>query len=126
MGMKRVVMVVVTIAALGAIGFAVRRHTIGLRAEKQREARYQAALLSNTNALKPGMKRLEVEDYLRARGAEFHQMCCVEAPRVCNGHSVHVAFEFEDSGEHESIFYEAHPEDTLKAIAIYHQLEGCL
>src|SRR5262249_29974045 len=81
MGMKRAVMAVLIIAALGAMGFGVRfglRHQMELRTKREREARYQAALVSYTNALKPGMKRQEVEDLLRARKVEFRQLCCVE------------------------------------------------
>ena len=47
------------------------------RAQQEREVAYQTALRSYSEALKPGMTRKEVEDYLRVRNMLFSQMCCV-------------------------------------------------
>jgi hypothetical protein len=75
------------------------------------EAQYHRRLNEFSMALKPGMKRSEVEAYLRSRNIEFSQMCCsgaklnamddlVEvghknAGLICIERSVFVAFQFE-------------------------------
>jgi hypothetical protein len=111
-------------------------------AARRREAGYQAQLAGFSETFKPGMTRKEVEDHLRSNGREFRQMCCMwndkrknalddltrvgheRAPWNCSEHNVYIGFEFVSDGTHE--FPEAHENDTLKSIQIYHWLEGCL
>jgi hypothetical protein len=111
--MKRIlVRMLVGLAALVfvlGIRFEVKR-----RAARKREAGYQLVLREYTEVLKPGMKRKEVEDYLRTKNAKLRQNCCVDssesskrhswddltkigeedAPWFCSEHNVYVAFQF--------------------------------
>ena len=48
------------------------------QAQIRREVAYQAALCPYSDALKPGMTRKEVEDYLHSNNAQFQRMCCVD------------------------------------------------
>jgi hypothetical protein len=108
---------------------------------RRRDAGYQAQLAAYSAALKPGTTRKDVEDYLRSKGRDFQQMCCMNRPPknayddlttigrephawYCSAHNVYVGFEFVSSGSHE--FPEAHDSDTMKSVQIYHWLEGCL
>jgi hypothetical protein len=137
-------MAVVMAVVVATLIFFGIRHFSKIREAAKREAAYQSALLSYTRVLKPGIRRKEVEDYLRARNVEFGQMCCVgkqvpqkrslddiakvgqeNAPWFCSEHNVFVAFQFEDHGQYKSILG-ADDKDILKAVTIYHQLGGCL
>jgi hypothetical protein len=142
--MKRVLLLllVLGIAGLCVLGMRYRSKR---QAQRKREAVYQAILHLYTQVLKPGMTRKEVEDYLRARNVKFRQMCCVDikessrrsswddlvkigeedVPWVCSENNVYVAFQFTDHGEQEP-GWQSDDLDTLKALTIYHQLEGCL
>src|SRR5271170_3395655 len=79
--------------------------------------RTNAALLSYSQVLKPGMTRKDVEDYFRANKVQFSQMCCVEGahknsyddlikigtqhfPVPCGDTSYYVAFIFDDQTQH--------------------------
>jgi hypothetical protein len=101
--------------------------TWGLSAKQKREADYQAAVQSYSDALKPGATRKSVEDYLQAKGVKYEKMCCIDEknadaelvrigkekhPWYCSEHDVYIAFQFVD--------------DKLKSITVYHWLEGCL
>ena len=112
----------------------------GQGAKQKREAAYQTALQSYTEALKPGMTRMDVEDYLRAKGASFHQMCCSlertafadlvkigqeKHPWYCSEHNVYIAFQFTAIEAHD-VVVRINDSDVLKRITIFHQLEGCL
>jgi hypothetical protein len=75
-----------------------------------KEVRYEHQLNAFSEALKPGMKRSEVESYLRSRNIEFSKMCCSgaklnamddlvqvgheKAGLVCVERNVYVAFQF--------------------------------
>jgi hypothetical protein len=131
------VLIVVAPAALGA------RYMLEKRAKRKREIAYQSALRSYSERLGPGITRKEVEDYLRARNVEFGQMCCVDgqlsngvwddlakigqegAPWYCSEHNVYVAFQFTGPKRNRGV-WTADPSDTLKAVNIFHRLEGCL
>jgi hypothetical protein len=111
----------------------------GQSARQKREATYQAKLQSYSDALKPGMTRKNVEDYLRAKGIAFGQLCCIDEqsayadlvkigkekhPWYCEEHNVYIAFQFAAVELHKG--WEAYDSDTLKSITICHKLDGCL
>jgi hypothetical protein len=106
---------------------------------EKREAAYQTKLQSYSDVLKPGMTRKNVEDYLRAKGVAFGQICCIEErsayadivtigkekhPWHCEAHNVYIAFQFAAVEPHKG--WEAYDSDTLKSITVFHKLEGCL
>jgi hypothetical protein len=108
-------------------------------AKQKRENAYQAKLQSYSDALKPGMTRKDVEDYLRAKGTAFRQLCCIDErsafaelvkigkdkhPWCCEEHNVYIAFQFAAVEVHKD--YQAYDSDMLKKITIFHKLEGCL
>jgi hypothetical protein len=112
---------------------------------KRREIVYQTTLWSYQQALKPGISRKEVEDYLRERKQTFTQTCCVDpkesrkrswddlvkigaedAPWFCSESAVYVAFQFADSSLPRKDIWSADDLDSLKSVAIYRRLEGCL
>jgi hypothetical protein len=108
-------------------------------AKEKREAAYQAKLQSYSDVLKPGTTRENVEDYLRAKGVAFGQLCCIDErsasadlvkigkekrPWYCEENNAYVAFQFAAVEPHKG--WEAYDSDTLKSITIYHKFEGCL
>jgi hypothetical protein len=114
--------------------------TSGQSAKQKREADYQAALQSYSDALKPGATRKSVEDYLQAKGVNYEKMCCIleksaeaelvrigkeKHPWYCSEHNVYIAFQFVDE-----LHGGGRPSDSdldkLKSITVYHWLEGCL
>jgi hypothetical protein len=138
------VMVLVLLAAVLLL-FSIRS-TRKQRLQAKREAAYASALRSYTDVLKPGMTRKEVEDYFHANKIEIGQMCCVDfknsagrqswddlaqigregAPWFCGRHSVYIAFQFTDHEKHPAGMTVDDDLDTLRAITVYHALEGCL
>jgi hypothetical protein len=134
----------VVIAGLFLLGV---RYELKKQARKRREATYQSDLRSYSQALIPGTKRKEVEDYLRAKKADFSQMCCVETsdsakrhtwddlvkigeedhPWFCSEHFVYVALRFADHVQIENGYsFKDDDSDTLNTVSIFHQLGGCL
>jgi len=111
--------------------------------QRKRNATYEAVLRSYSQALKPGITREEVEDYLRQRNAAFRFMCCVDfkssksvwddlvkigqedPPFVCNEKNIYIAFQFAGTRPLNGV-PDAEPSDKLTAITIYPWLEGCL
>src|SRR5437016_13124008 len=71
------VLLILILVAVPLIFFGVR-YEMKVRADTQaqakRETTYQAALHSYSQILKAGMKRKEVEDYLRTSKIEFRQL----------------------------------------------------
>ena len=75
-----------------------------------KEVRYKNQINAFSDDLKPGMKRSDVESYLRSRNIQFSQMCCSgaklnamddlvevgheKAGLICIERSVYVAFQF--------------------------------
>jgi hypothetical protein len=135
---------VVVVAGLFLLGI---RYELKKQAQKRREATYQSELRSYSQALKPGTKRKEVEDYLRSKNPDFSQMCCVEPsdsakrhtwddlvkigeeehPWFCSEHFVYVAFRFADHVQIENGYsFKDDDSDTLKTLSIFHQFGGCL
>ena len=72
-----IVLLILILVVAPLIFFGVR-YEMKVRAENQaqakRETTYQAALLSYSQIIKPGMKRKEVEKYLRSKKVEFFQL----------------------------------------------------
>jgi len=144
--MKRALPLILILLVAGLCGLGVR-YWSKKQMQMRREATYQAALRSYTEALKPGMTRKQVEDYLRAKNIKFRQICCVDIkelqssrrrswddltkigeediPFVCRENNVYVAFQFTDHEQGEAK-RQVNDLDTLKALSIYHSLEGCL
>jgi hypothetical protein len=107
-------------------------------AKPKNDARYQAALQSYSDALKPGATRKTVEEYLQTKGVQYRKMCCISEksteaylieighekhPWYCSEHNVYVALQFvSDEGGLAS----GRETDKLKNITIYHWLEGCV
>jgi hypothetical protein len=119
-------------------GAAVRSH-IKSEARKKREAVYESTLQAYSQNLKAGLTRKEVEEYLRAKGTGFTQMCCVlersafadlvkvgeeDAPWFCSENYVYIAFEFAATEPHKS--FKSYDSDGLKKVSIYRELGGCL
>ena len=140
--MKRWHALVLALIAVALTAYGVR-HILENRAEQKREIAYQSALRPYSERFRPGTTRKEVEEYLRARNIGFRQMCCVDykshksvwddltkisqegAPWFCSENNVYVAFEF-TGPKRNGVEWSADPSDALKAISIYHWLEGCL
>jgi hypothetical protein len=136
---------VFALLALFAVGMGAQ-FAINKRAAQKREATYQLALSEYQRALRPGMSRKQVEDYLHAKNAQFLQSNFAEsgpnrhsmddltkigkedAPWYCGEHNVYIAFYFVD---HESslapgFMFKDDDLDTLKSVSLYHWLEDCL
>jgi hypothetical protein len=109
------------------------------QAQNKREVAYQSVLNSYSAALKPGLARQEVENYLRTKAVGFQQMCCIDdrsafadlvkigkedAPWYCGEQNIYVAFQFAAVEPHEA--FKAFDSDTLKSVTIFRWLEGCL
>ncbi len=126
------------------ISFFGLRHLAESRAQQKRELRYQSVLRAYSTTLKPGMTRQQVEEYLRSQSLTIRHMCCVEikrypdgawddlikigtedVPWVCSENNVYVALQFAGQ-RYGGTGWDAQPSDKLKAISIYHWLEGCL
>jgi len=144
--MKRILLLILGLAIVGVIGLGIRDE-LHKKNQSRREAGYQSILRTYTQALKPGMTRKEVEDYLQAKSSKFRQTCCIDssesskrhswddltkigqedAPWFCSEHNVYIAFQFIDHVRIETGFQMKDDDlDTLKAITLYHQLETCL
>jgi hypothetical protein len=144
--MKRVLISILVVVVVGVVLLGIR-YKLNNQTQKRTEASYQSQLSSYSLVLNPGMKRKEVEDYLRAKNADFSRMCCVNTrstarrhseddlvkigeeghPWFCSEHFVYVAFEFADHAQAEnSVSFKDDDLDTLKSVSIYHQLGGCL
>ena len=132
-----IVLLILILVVAPLIFFGVR-YEMKVRAETQaqakRETSYQEALRSYKQILKPGMKRNEVEDYLRVNKTEFLQMSLdddltkigeEEPPWYCGTSGVYVKFHFTSLRQREPRLG-ADDEDTLNEIEIYHWLDRCL
>ncbi len=141
--MKRWRLLLIALAAIVIVAIGIR-HVREKGAQRKREVAYQLALRSYSTALRPGMKRTEVEDYLRTRNVLFRQMCCVDrkdlsyrtyddltkigeegAPWFCNEKNIYVAFQFAASESHQGA-PTAGDSDRLRAVTIFPWLEECL
>jgi hypothetical protein len=107
------------------------------QAQAKRETSYRAALRSYTQILKPGMKRKEVENYLRANKIAFQQQSAggsslyditqigqdESTAWFCGKSKVFVKFHFTTFAQREHQF-EANEGDTLDEITLFH-LPSC-
>ena len=100
----------------------------------------EAALRAYSQALKPGMTRGQVQDYLHSRGVNFFERCCFEprgafsvlvkvgqedAPWYCSEWPDYVAFEFNATESSNSLAKPARS-DVLKVVHLTSNGEGCL
>jgi hypothetical protein len=135
---KRLLTAVAVIAVIVA-GYAIWS-VFDNRAQMTRKREYTAILQSYSAALKPGMNRMEIENFFHARNIAFRQMCCVDvrrdayadlvkigkerAPWFCSENNVYIAFEFASIQTHPTT--EALGSDRLLSIREYPWLEECL
>lgn len=105
------------------------------RAATQRQHIYESILHSYSAALTNGMTRDQVEDYLRKRGVEFDDICCLaqsdpyaeitkigyeRGPWYCDGYEVYIGFEFRGLPASEEAV------DTLKKVSLVSLPDNCL
>jgi hypothetical protein len=83
--MKRAFLSVLFVLVVGLFVFSLR-YELKKQAQKRRETTYQSELRLYSLALKPGMKRKEVEDYLRAKHADLTHFCCVDTSGFQTAH----------------------------------------
>lgn len=100
----------------------------------------QALVSKYSSSLKPGAKRTDVEDYLRANKIPFRYLCCVGEERTafadlvqigrnhdgwpfCSGWTVNIAFVFSGTG---TGLRHPDPTDVLETIELVEQPDGCL
>ena len=131
-----IVLLILILVVTPLIFFAVR-YEVKVRAETQarakRETAYQSILHSYNQVLKPGMKRKEVEEYLRLNKIEFLQMSPYDLTKIgeeeppwhCGTSDVYVKFRFTNVRNGESQF-DADDEDILDEIEVYRKLDRCL
>ena len=110
------------------------RHEVKVRAQTQaqakRESTYQLALQSYGRVIKPGMKRKEVEEYLRSNKIEFVQLSLDQLTKIgedapswfCGSSGVYAKFQF--IGVKPRL--KANDEDTLDELNIFHWADNCL
>jgi hypothetical protein len=128
------ILIVALVIAVGLFEHQRRKR----EAQKRREAGYELALHAYSQALRPGMSRKEVEDYLRAKSVPSLKMCCVggrnsdlvkigqeDATWFCREVNVYVAFQFDDGGHH-GPYSTANDSNSLEAVTIFDWADGCL
>jgi hypothetical protein len=118
-------------------GFTLSRHQ-SHRAAGCVARRTKAALLSYDQALKPGMTRRDVEDYLRANKVSFGRMYSSHGyplddfvdigmahyPLPCGDESYYVVFVFSNQSEHvPETNSHADDLDTLQSITTSHDID---
>ena len=137
--MKRwLVLSIIAVIVVVASATAVRSHGRSV-AQKKREVAYHSALQQYFRDLRPGLRRAEVERYLRARNANFSWMYTAfggrresqyadilkiveeAAPWYCSEAYVYVAFEF--SGVEK---FKQNDSDLLERIEKFRPYTGCL
>lgn len=118
---------------------ALVSNVVAKREERKREAVFQETLRSYQEALKPGMTRKQVEDYLNSKDASFTRTCCIDQegrfaaditkiwqgkpPWYCNDNSMYVAFQFTTPALAAT---SSDPKDVLDKVMLYQHLGGCL
>ena len=136
---KKLWAVLLAMALLGGAAYLVHLN-LAKHAEQKRQVDYRRTTREYSDALKQGMNRADVENYIRSKNQKFQQMCCVDvqrdawadlikigeeaAPWYCSKNNVYVAFEF-DAVEPRSTT-KALDNDTLLSVILYQRLEGCL
>ena len=131
------IVLLILILVVAPLLFFGIRYEMKVRAETQaqakRETAYQAALQTYSQIIKPGMKRKEVEEYLRSNKIEFFQLSLDDLTKIgedpppwfCDSVGVYVKFQFIGVGPSDPQL-KANDEDTLDEIKIYHWGERCL
>jgi hypothetical protein len=131
------IVLLILILIVAPLIFLGVRYEMKVRAETQaqvkRETTYQSALRSYTQILKPGMKRKEVEDYLRLNKIDFFQLSLDDLIKIgedaptwyCGPPGVYVKFQFIGVKPHDPRL-EANDRDTLDEIKIFHWADKCL
>lgn len=131
------IVLLVLVLIVAPIVFLSVRYEMKSRAETQaqakREITYQATLRSYSQIFKPGMKRKEVENYLRVNKVEFFQLSLDDLTKIgqdaptwyCGPPGVYVKFQFIGVRPSDPRL-EANDEDTLDEIKIYHWADKCL
>jgi hypothetical protein len=131
-----IVLLILILVIAPLIFFAIR-HERKDRAETQaqakRESTYQAALHTYGQVIKPGMKRKEVEEYLRSNKIEFVQLSLDDLTKIgedapswfCGSSGVYVKFQFIGVKPPEPRL-KANDEDTLDELKIFHWADNCL
>ena len=137
------------LAFIGAAGIIVYAAWFLLekRSEQKRAILYQNALHSYSERFRAGVRRKEVEDYLRAQNTPFRQMCCVQdnkkwilddltrighepAPWYCSENNIYIAFQFRGPEGYPAGPIQSGPKaedsDTLTRVTLFPWLEGCL
>jgi hypothetical protein len=135
---RRLLLSIVAVIIVMASAIAVRNHGRSV-AQKKREVAYQSALQNYSRDLRPGLRRTEVEGYLRARNVNFSWIYTgfggrresqyadilkigeEAAPWYCSEAYVYVAFEF--SGVEK---FKQDDSDLLERIEIFRPYTGCL
>ena len=136
--MTRWLLLIFTVIIVVTFAAAARSHVKSVAQEK-RELTYRSDLQKYSNDLTPGLRRAEVESYLRARNAHFSWIYTAfggrhesqypdvvkigeeAAPWYCSEAYVYVAFEF--SGVEK---YKQNDSDLLERIEIFRPYSGCL
>jgi hypothetical protein len=133
------------ILALFIVGTGTR-FAMKKRAAQRRDAAYQVALSKYQRAIRPGVTRKEVEDYLGMNNNKVIHMCCVDSrqtgrhtwddlvkigqedpPWYCGETNVYLAFQFVDYVQIKTGYdMNDNDLDILKAITLIHQPETCL
>jgi hypothetical protein len=134
---RRLLLSIVVVIIVVASAIAVRNHGRSV-ARKKREAAYQSALQNYSRDLRPGLRRTEVEGYMRARNVKFSRIYTAfggrresqyadilkigkeAAPWYCSEAYVYVAFEFSGVEKFEQ------DSDLLERIEIFRPYTGCL
>ena len=131
------VVLLILILVVAPLLFFGIRYEMKVRAETQaqakRETAYQAALQTYSQIIKPGMKRKEVEEYLRSNKIEFFQLSLDDLTKIgedppplfCDSVGVYVKFQFIGVRPSDPQL-KANDEDTLDELKIYHWAERCL
>jgi hypothetical protein len=148
--MKRLIVLTLVGGLLAVVGLAVRyelklkaREKLEAEAHKKREASYALSLLTYSQALKPGMNRKEVEDYLKKKNLPVLALCCVDGSEsdlirigqdddtwFCAENYVYIALQFDDEAGHRAEYdtdvRDADVHAILKSITIFHMPGRCL
>jgi hypothetical protein len=125
---RLIVLVIVALSAV-AIAYAWGR--------AKRELGYSSTLRSYSTALKPGISRQQVEDYLQAKSISVGQICCFNEHStfsdavtigeekvflpLCSKEQVIVVFEFAAGELHNSMT--AYPSDVLKRLFLWRPMQ---
>jgi hypothetical protein len=141
--MKSKLIMLVLIVVAAALSAMLMKSAAEKRVEKERHAVYESILREYSMALRPGTPRNQVEAMLDSRGRSFQQMCCLldknrnrnalqdlvrigsePMPWYCNPTNMYLVFEFDSLPDPRSL--KAHPDDTLRKIALSPGLQRCL